>query len=144
MDNPIKFEQIPDNYLMCTHNACTQCNNCLRYQAYLSLPATEPHFRAVNPQFVAAQPEGCPYFRHAEKVRYAKGFIGILNSLPVATWKSVTSKLEYLYNGRNYYRYRKGEKLLPPEEQKRIVALIRQHGVNTLPDFDAYVEDYVW
>ena len=144
MDKGIDLEQMPQNYLMCTHASCTKCHKCLRYAAYESLPDTETTFRIVSPKYLAVQTDGCPYFRSSAKVHYAKGFIGILESLPVKVWKSVVYKLQFLYNRRTFYRYRKGEKLLPPKEQERILSLIRQNGVENIPDFDAYIDDYAW
>lgn len=144
MDTKNDLGNMPKNYLMCTHTSCIKCNTCLRYLAYESMPDSEVSLRIVNPKFLALHTDGCPYFRSSEKIRYAKGFVGILESLPNKVWKSVSGKLLFLYNGRTYYRVRKGEKLLTPKEQDRIVNLIRQHGITDIPEFDAYVSDYEW
>lgn len=43
-----------------------------------------------------------------------------------------------------YYRMRKGERLIAPTEQEEIYQLLEQQGVKTRPEFDDYVEDYLW
>ncbi len=144
MNTEIDLGSMPLNYMKCTNASCAKCHTCLRYLAYESLPDSEVSLKIVNPKLLSQQTDECPYFRSSKKIRYAKGFIEILESLPNKIWKSVSGKLQYLYNGRNYYRVRKGEKLLTPKEQERIIAIIRQHGVKNIPDFDAYVDDYAW
>lgn len=144
MDERINLERMPQNYLMCTHASCTRCRNCLRFLAFVSLPDSEATIRIVNPKSLAQPTDGCSYHRSSEKIRFAKGFIGILDSLPIKVWKSVSYKLQFLYNLRTYYRLRKGEKLLPPKEQERIRDIIRQHGIQNIPDFDDFLEDYAW
>lgn len=144
MDTKNDLGSKPQNYLMCTCTSCTRCHTCLRYLAYESLPDSEISLRIINPKHLSLQKDDCPYFRPSEKIRYAKGFIGILDSLPNKVWKSVSGKLQSLYNERTYYRARKGEKLLTPEEQEQMVSFIRQQGITDIPDFDAYVDDYAW
>ena len=43
-----------------------------------------------------------------------------------------------------YYRMRRGERLITPTEQEELYQLLEQQGVKTRPEFDAYVEDYLW
>ena len=45
---------------------------------------------------------------------------------------------------RTYYRARKGERLLSPSEKQHILNILRNCGVTTTQEFDAYVEDYDW
>ena len=144
MNTKNNLGNIPKNYLMCTHASCTKCNSCLRYLAYESLSDLDVILKIINPKNLSLLTNDCPYFRPLEKICYAKGFIGILDSLPNKVWKSVSHKLQTIYNERDYYRLRKGEKLLTPTEQENIISLVRQHGITDIPDFDAYVYDYEW
>ena len=43
-----------------------------------------------------------------------------------------------------YYRMRRGERLITPTEQEAIYQMLEQQGITTRPEFDAYVEDYLW
>ena len=38
MNQKIDFNDIPKNYLYCTHNKCPRRNECLRHQATLCIP----------------------------------------------------------------------------------------------------------
>ena len=42
MNTQIDFNDIPKNYLYCTHNKCPRHSKCLRYQAALCIPQTTP------------------------------------------------------------------------------------------------------
>lgn len=144
MESNVSFEGMPRNYMMCIHASCPRSAACLRYQAYENLSEPVVGLKMLNPKLDALQAEDCPYFRSMERVRYAKGFIGILNTLPVGVWKSVTAHLQCMFNGRNYYRLRKGERLLAPKEQEAIISLLRRDGVQEIPEFDDYVEEFKW
>ena len=48
------------------------------------------------------------------------------------------------FGRRTYYRIRKGERLLTPSEQQRILNILKNCGATHLQNFDAYVEDYDW
>ena len=48
------------------------------------------------------------------------------------------------FGRRTYYRVRKGERLLTPSEQQRILTILKNCGVTHPQDFDVYVEDYDW
>ena len=43
-----------------------------------------------------------------------------------------------------YYRMSRGDWLITPTEQEELYQLLEQQGVKTRPEFDAYVEDYLW
>ena len=87
---------------------------------------------------------GCPHYRSSTKVRYAQGFIGILENLPYKQMQTVILHLMNYLGRRTYYRARKGERLLSPSEQQHILNILRNCGVTTTQEFDAYVEDYDW
>ena len=86
----------------------------------------------------------CPHYRSNRKVRYAKGFIGILENLPYKQMQTVILHLMSYLGRRTYYRSRKGERLLSPSEQQRILNILKSCGVTAPQEFDAYVEDYDW
>ena len=52
MNTQIDFNDIPKNYLYCTHNKCPRHNKCLRYQATLCMPQTLPYYSVVNPSHI--------------------------------------------------------------------------------------------
>ena len=64
--------------------------------------------------------------------------------LRLLTAQSVISHLMSYFGRRTYYRIRKGERLLTPSEQQRILNILKNCGATHLQNFDAYVEDYDW
>lgn len=144
MKPKIDLDGMPHNYMMCTNASCDKSVFCLRYLAYECISESTISLNVVNPKMVAGRMMECPYFRSSDKVRYAKGFIGILDALPVKVWKTVTLQLQFLFNVRNYYRVRKGERLLAPSEQRDIINVLRRNGVNGNSTFDSYVDVYEW
>ena len=52
----------------------------------------------------------CPYYRPNKKVRYAAGFVSLLESLPHKQMLSVIPGLMRHFSRRTYYRVRKGER----------------------------------
>ena len=97
----------------------------------------------LGPNQLAALQGDCPYYRSNTKVRYAKGFIKILEALPYKQMQAVISQLMSFFGRRNY-RVRKGDRLLTPSEQQRILTILKNCGVTHPQDFDVYVEDYDW
>ena len=126
MEEEIDFTKVPYQYAMCLNRECSKANTCL------------------SPKHLAAQQGNCPYYRSNVKVRYAKGFIRMLEDLPYKQMQTVISHLMSYFGRRTYYRIRKGERLLTPSEQQRILNILKNCGATHLQNFDAYVEDYDW
>ncbi|MCD8193771.1 MAG: DUF6078 family protein, partial [Tannerellaceae bacterium] len=58
--------------------------------------------------------------------------------------RAISSSLLNLFGRRTYFRVRKGERLLSPEEQQKVLYILKSYGVAPLPEFDAYIEAYDW
>lgn len=144
MEEKIDFEKVPYQYAMCLNRECSKANTCLRQLTAQSAPEKIEYWVIVSPKHLAAQQENCPYYRSNAKVRYAKGFIRMLEDLPYKQMQTVISHLMSYFGRRTYYRIRKGERLLTPSEQQRILNILKNCGVTHLQNFDTYVEDYDW
>lgn len=68
----------------------------------------------------------------------------MLGRMSVNQSKSVIVSLISLFGQRTYYRVRKGERLLSPVEQQRVLNVLKRHGVPLPQEFDAYIEEYDW
>ena len=71
----------------------------------------------------------CPYYRPNKKVRYAAGFVSLLESLPHKQMLSVIPGLMRHFSRRTYYRVRKGERPLSPSEQQVVLNALKRCGV---------------
>lgn len=138
------FSEIPYNYPLCLNCQCPKASTCLRLLAELDISDDIEFLVIINPKYQATLGDNCPHYRSSTKVRYAKGFMNILEKLPYKQIKPVTSLLINQFSQRTYYRIRKGERLLSPHEQKSILEILKKCGVTGIQEFDAYVEDYEW
>lgn len=144
MEEEIDFTKVPYQYAMCLNRECSKANTCLRLLTAQSVPEKIEYWVIISPKHLAAQQGNCPYYRSNVKVRYAKGFIRMLEDLPYKQMQTVISHLMSYFGRRTYYRIRKGERLLTPSEQQRILNILKNCGVTHLQNFDAYVKDYDW
>lgn len=144
MKTTINLEKMPHDYLLCINTQCPKSSSCLRHLAGQNFPSDVPSMCIINPQWYDRLCNECRYHRPSEKERYAQGFTRMLESLPKKTFDAVTLKLKRAFNGRNYYRVRKGERLLSSAEQLKVRNILRSEGITTIPEFDAYVEEYAW
>lgn len=144
MEEELNFSQVPFNYPLCLNRQCPKASTCLRQLAEQSLPGDVEQLMIVNPKRIAAAESNCPYYRSSERVRYAKGFIGILDNLTHSQMRIVVSRLIGHFSRRTYYRIRKGERPLSPLEQKEILNILKNCGVIVSKDFDSYFEEYDW
>ena len=118
MNKKIDFNDIPKNYLYCTHNKCPRRNECLRHQATLCIPQNVPDFRTVNPNHIIGNENNC-------MLRPIKELYSLM--------------------GRSmFYRIRNKERTIHPDEQKQIIAVFLKHGIENKPEFDKYIDLFDW
>ena len=144
MEEKIDFAEVPYQYAMCLNRQCLKANICLRQLAEQSVPENIQHWVIISPKRLATVTGNCPYYRSNNKIRYAKGFIGILDHIPHKQMQIVVSyQMSYL-GRRTYYRSRKGERLLTPSEQQQVLIILQNSGVTHPQEFDSYIEGYDW
>lgn len=144
MEKEIDFLRVPYRYPMCLNRECPKADTCLRQLTEQSVPADIKHWFIISPKHLTALKDACPHYRSSAKVRYAKGFIKILENLPYKQMQNIISRLTDYFNLRTYYRVRKGERLLSPFEQQKVLNILRNCGVSHPQEFDAYIEVYDW
>lgn len=144
MEEKIDFAKVPYQYSICLNRQCPKANTCLRQLTEQSVPENVEHWTIISPKYLASLKGACPHYRSSRKVRYAKGFIGLLENLPHKQMQTVILHLMSYLGRRTYYRSRKGERLLSPAEQRQVLNILKNCGVATPQEFDAYVEDYDW
>lgn len=138
------FSKVPYDYPLCLNRQCPQAATCLRQLVEQELTDTTKYLVIINPKHQSALTGECPYYRSSSKVRFAKGFIKILDNLPTNQVRNIIPLLMKQFSRRTYYRIRKGERLLSPSEQKEVLSILQRCGVSGKQEFDAYVEEYEW
>ncbi|MCD8043717.1 MAG: DUF6078 family protein [Tannerellaceae bacterium] len=144
METTINFSQVPFGYAICLNRGCVQAGTCLRQLIEPVVPADLQHWTIISPKYLASLEGNCPHYRPAVKVRFAKGFIGILQNLPYKQMQTIVDSLKSYFSRRTYFRIRKGERLLSPVEQRKILMIFKNCGVSQPGEFDAYIEEYDW
>ena len=137
-------EKVPNNYTLCIKSNCPKAANCLRHVAMAMMPAEVERWQIVSPAFLAQMEGECPMYRSAEKVQYARGFVRMMSAMTVHQAHAFKGDIIAAFGMNMYYRMRRGERLITPTEQETIYQMLEKQGVTTRPEFDAYVEDYLW
>ena len=137
-------EKVPTNYTLCIKSDCPKAANCLRHAAVAMMPAEVKTRQIVSPVYLAQTEGECSMYRSAEKVMYARGFIRMMSALTVKQAHAVKDRIIATFGMNMYYRMRRGERLITPTEQEKIYQLLDKQGVTTHPEFDVYVEGYLW
>lgn len=144
MEEEIDFSKVPFQYAMCLNRECPKAKTCLRQLAEQYAPDSKKEWIIISPKHLATFSHTCPYYRSNTKIRYAKGFIKMLENLPYNQMQTVILRLMSYFNRRTYYRIRKGERLLHPSEQQALLNILRNCGITSPQEFDTYIEDYDW
>lgn len=144
MEHVIDYTKVPFNYLHCMKRDCKQASNCLRQLAEQALPESVLTCNVIHPRHLTQSNDFCPHFRSAKKVPYAKGFYNMLGDITYRDAPNMIEKLKAHFGYRTYYRMRKGQRLLSPEEQLQFKTILINNGFTPINDFDAYEEDYAW
>lgn len=144
MKEKIDFSEVPTSYAMCLNRECPKADTCLRQIAEQIIPSDIERWTIISPKFLASLDGACPHYRSSKKVRYAKGFLKILENLPHNQMRMVISQLTGCFGRRTFYRVRKGERLLSPDEQRMVLNVCKNCGATSIQEFDSYIEDYSW
>ena len=138
------YSKVPHNFGLCATDTCPYTDTCLRRIAYTYAPSNNIFLYVLNPKAIESTAGKCKYYCSNKKVRYAKGFMNILDNLPYNQRRSIIVSLIAYFGQRTYYRSRKGERLLTPDEQQAVLNIIKRHNATTSQEFDGYEEDYLW
>ena len=144
MKEKIDSSDIPTSYLLCMKQDCPKATTCLRRIAEQQIGDEVKLWHVISPKYQEKQTDRCAYFRPADKLTYALGFIGMLDRMPYKLMQEAICKLMRRFGRRTYYRVRKGERPLSPDEQKSMLNILKQCGINDPGKFDAYFEAYDW
>ena len=136
--------EVPTNYTLCIKGDCPKAAMCLRHKATLMMQADVQTWSILSPTYLAQIEGECPHYRSAEKVRYARGFVHMLRTLPVNISEMVAHKLIAHFGRNAYYDMRKGKRAIAPTEQEVIIAVVVECGAQQEVVFDSYEENFQW
>lgn len=124
-EKELAFSDVPNNFLWCINRQCSKAETCLRQLAERLSPEELISCSAINPKHLAKFKNECPYFCSNKQVRYARGFLGILENLTSKQTHFFINRVISNSSRRTYYRVRNGERIIRkskfPQNPKRSV-----------------------
>lgn len=136
--------EVPTSYTLCIKSDCPKAAMCLHYKATQMIPADVMKWSILSPAYLAQTEGECPHYRSAEKVKYARGFVRMIRTLPVNISEMVAQKLIARFGRNAYYDMRKGKRAIAPAEQEIILSVVAECGAPQEVVFDSYEEGYQW
>ena len=136
--------EVLTNYTLCIKGDCPRAAMCLHYKATQMIPADVMKWSILSPAYLAQRVGECPHYRSAEKVKYARGFVRMIRTLPVNISEMVAQKLIARFGRNAYYDMRKGKRAIAPAEQEIILTVVTECGAQQEVVFDSYEEGYQW
>ena len=141
MDKELNFSMVPHGWALCYLGECKRKEECMRYQMCLLAPEETTRQTCVLPTVL--RQKVCPHFHPIKKVRVAAGLEKIFKEIKTKDEATIKAKLMGYFGARStYYRYRKGERSLTPEQQEWILKLLKRYGYTEGIEFDSYREEY--
>ncbi len=138
----IKKDSILD-YAACPLASCKKSSTCIRYAAYLKAQAEKESFCILNTSKFTTSDEGCENYLTPVKQRMARGFKAIYETLPKCNSHYFWTCVSFM-NETSWYRAKRGDLLLTPDEQEELLAAFRENGADMSVGFDGYVEKEVF
>lgn len=141
---PKKIQQkTPDDYPVCLHGDCPKADQCLHRLAYTSLVKEMKYLRLVNPTMCRTE-GNCPFYSSDTPVAYARGFKNFQRKMYPDQYRKFMAICMSRFSGNAYYVRRRGDFLLPPDEQAFILNALKRAGVDREMKFDSYEEHLNW
>ena len=138
------FSHKAPNYLLCFINECPRRASCLRWLVGQELQSNEYNILSVNPMHPEVKANKCALYREKKHVRYAKGMMHFYDEMTRSQEIGIKHQLIVHYGRRQYYEYRRGERLISPEMQAFIGQVCKEHGYTKEPHYDGWQDDYAW
>lgn len=139
------FGPVPTLFARCFSATCPRAAECLRHLAGRHSDPNVPFVHSINPHYVAAHmADGCPQYRSSQRIRWARGFVNAMGTLPASQTKTVTNLLISMTSQPTFYRMRRGAIPLDIALQQQISSILEEYGAPSPIVFDAYSEDYKW
>ncbi len=133
----------PCNYPVCQHHDCPMATTCLHQIAYAMLLQNEDHLNLINPSR-CSKDAACSFYRDSSPVRYARGFTNFQKRMYPQQYDNFMTTLCLRFGRNQYFKRRRGDVLLSPEEQEVIKLTLRDVGADSSMDFDQYEENILW
>ena len=136
------FRNVTSGFQLCFLADCPKHGECLRYMAGEHLPPKSKWGPAIYPT-IERDENGCRFFKTSQPKHMAWGFDTLFRDVLTRNAADLRAAIkEYLGGNGTYYRYKNGDRLLTPEQQKWIIDLFKKAGYSKNLEFDHYADVY--
>ena len=137
------YKDIPSRYPLCLHDDCPMADSCLRQLAFRRHEELDSFLNLINPSKCNKQ-ANCPHYVSNQPVRFAKGFTNFKKRMYPDQYNKFMTLLICHFGRNQYFKRRRGEIVLPPEEQEVIQMALEKVGVTQPMEFDEYITAINW
>ena len=134
----------PFNYPMCGNARCQKSAHCLRHSAHISCSVQQITTMYINPKLTDGDKDGCPYYRDANTVVYARGMKKFLGNLPMWQHNALRNAIKMAYCSTTFYKMKNGKYPISPSEQERIKEIADGIGIKQDIVYDMYFDSLHW
>lgn len=137
------YKDIPEKYPLCLHADCPMADTCLHQLAFRRHAELGTFLNLINPVQCSKQ-AGCPHYVSNQPIKFAKGFVNFKNRMYPYQYDRFMTLLICHFGRNQYFKRRRGDIVLPPEEQAVIQVALEKAGVTQPMEFDTYIEAINW
>ena len=135
---------LPTNYPVCEHSSCPMAATCLHHIAYnMMLEQNEEYLRLLNPTR-CSKGKTCTYYHDKKPVIFARGFTNFQKHMFPQQYDQFMTTLCFHFGRNQYFKRRRGDILISPEEQEEIRHMLEKVGADSKMEFDNYEEHINW
>lgn len=143
MEITFNYKEVPNGFMHCANEACTQSGDCLRHLAFKKLPADQPSISWLNPAYISQQKK-CTYFKSNTPACLALGITQMFDNLPYTKAKIIRKIMQSYFGRSTYYRIYNKQYFIKPDAQEFIRETFRKQGIETDPIYDELTYRYMW
>ena len=137
------YKNIPAGYPLCLHDDCPMADSCLRQLAFRRHEALGTYLNLINLSQFSKQAD-CPHYVRNQPVRFVSGFVYFQKRMYPDQYDKFMTLLICHFGRNQYFKRRRGEIVLPPEEQEVIQVALEKAGVTQPMEFDEYIDAINW
>jgi hypothetical protein len=135
------YSIVPGDFVYCLNSSCPRAEECMSHLLTAHEIETAETLTVVNPTFTN---ETCRYFYPHEKVNFGLGITHLFDKVPFATAAIIKDRMIYSFGQAIFYRWKRKERAISPDEQDVIRRIFREEGIADEPVYDQLVKRYVW
>ena len=105
------------------HADCPKADSCLRQLAFRRHAELGMFLQLINPALCTKQPD-CPHYVSNQPVKFAKGFTNFQKRMYPDQYDKFMTTLVCHFGRNQYFKRRRGDIVLSPEEQEEIRAVL--------------------